>query len=1451
MGEEEKELLGQFEESLPDEDEERIEEEAGGEVEEGQRAKPLPQPNQPTKAQIQEHELTHIPFRSWCVHCVKGKTRSAPHRPQVEEQDVGVTTWSMDYCFASENLEKDRFAEGQEQEARGRETIMVCHDKRTGGVFTYLVKSKGVGDGWIVDRIVGDLEECGYGGTTIKIKCDQEPAILEVQRAIAEKRAAGKTVPENSPVGDSRSNGRAENTIGRFQGNLRTILSDLEANLGIRVRGGHPLFPWAVKWAGDVMTRYALNASGRTAIQEIRGTKSYRSIAKFGEKIFYMPLKLANRLPGKMDDRVQEGIFLGMRLKSDEIIVGTAKGAVKARTIKRLPEDQQWNRDFARKMQGTPQRPDPAVKSDRLTSVISEHIERADEGLEEAERGQQDVEEEVERKKTESRPEPMARRMYVKKSDVERYGKTDNCPGCIGLTQGKQVTHSQDCRERMKREMMKDDLGRERIRKELARADGHLEKALQQELESHPQLQQEQRRHEEDLNQRRKRALEGPPDAHRKERRAVGDELPQDTGGASRSGCGEAMQPSTQERGMQAKRKAEGPCEGEETRGDQNGRATEVRESMDMSYIGHWGADIAEVLGQSAADQALAADRCSDEIDFTVADEQGVLWNFDRVDVRNKAFRMIVEKKPYLLIGCSMGRASNVEDKRGGGRRSFEGRKQDEESAEVHLKFIAQLYRLQHRQGRYFLHEHPNSTFAGGATCVQQIREAVGAHVLSVDAPSRAGSSGKRGVRFATNSPALAVVLREECLPETREAIEKGMRVQKEWDQGSNRLIGVFQGGDAQQRAEEMERRVPAEEADGVAWDDISGKELDAAKVREARRLEMEYYKKMEVYEKVPLNECWMKTGKAPLKARWIDTDKGTRYRSRWVAKQFRDSDAEEWFAATPPIEALRAVLSHATTGKETKAVMVNDVSRAFFYAPVQHEIYVELCEEAITCEEDRGKCAKLLKSMYGTKAAAQNWQRAVQNKMRKMGFVVGKSSAVLFYHPVRDVWSLVHGDDFVSSGSPEDLAWVRQELEGAFEITSTVIGASPDLGKELTVLNRTIRWHDNVGISYEADQRHAKAIIAETQADGMRTVSTPMVKEDKKESEKQKDEDIKARKQRGILNKKSKEEGEDLLGPAEATRYRALAARANYLAIDRGDILYAAKELTRKMSAPTVGDWGKLERLGRYLKGRPRVVLWYKHQEDPGVVEAYSDTDWAGCRRTRRSTTGGLIRRGRHLLKTWCKTQAVIALSSAEAELYGLVRASAEALGIASMFKDFGRTVSVQVLGDASAALAVIQRQGIGRIRHLDTSYLWVQEKSMRGEVEYRRVAGKENGADLFTKPLTWEEIERHSTNMEQDIIDDTESLEKAKREVLELIKREEVQGKIKLWPRVDLGTRTLKTSMKGGPAWSTVLGRATVDMETGEVMDLKMAREITRDAEHAVMPGAARDTVTVLAYS
>ena len=169
-------------------------------------------------------------------------------------------------------------------------------------------------------------------------------------------------------------------------------------------------------------------------------------------------------------------------------------------------------------------------------------------------------------------------------------------------------------------------------------------------------------------------------------------------------------------------------------------------------------------------------------------------------------------------------------------------------------------------------------------------------------------------------------------------------------------------------------------------------------------------------------------------------------------------------------------------------------------------------------------------------------------------------------------------------------------------------------------------------------------------------------------------------------------------MSPAEITGYRGLAATANFLAIDRRDIVYCAKELTRHMATPTTADWEKVVRLGRYLKNKPRIRLWYKFQELPCQLETYSDTDRAGCR-TRRSTTGGYTVAGSHLIKMWCKTQAVVALSSAEAELSGLVRASADTMGLISMYKDLGTHMNGVVLGDASATLAIVARRGVGQI--------------------------------------------------------------------------------------------------------------------------------------------------------
>ena len=168
-------------------------------------------------------------------------------------------------------------------------------------------------------------------------------------------------------------------------------------------------------------------------------------------------------------------------------------------------------------------------------------------------------------------------------------------------------------------------------------------------------------------------------------------------------------------------------------------------------------------------------------------------------------------------------------------------------------------------------------------------------------------------------------------------------------------------------------------------------------------------------------------------------------------------------------------------------------------------------------------------------------------------------------------------------------------------------------------------------------------------------------------------------------------------LDAAESTRYRALVARANYLAQDRPEILYATKELSRSMAAPRVQDWGRLKRLGRYLLTRQRSVQLFKWQQDPGHLVAWTDSNWAGCERTRKSTSGGAIMYGSHLIKAWSQTQGHVALSSGEAEYYAITKGATVGLGLKHMMAETGveRTGSDQYRCDSGQRHRIETRGG------------------------------------------------------------------------------------------------------------------------------------------------------------
>ena len=170
-----------------------------------------------------------------------------------------------------------------------------------------------------------------------------------------------------------------------------------------------------------------------------------------------------------------------------------------------------------------------------------------------------------------------------------------------------------------------------------------------------------------------------------------------------------------------------------------------------------------------------------------------------------------------------------------------------------------------------------------------------------------------------------------------------------------------------------------------AAWDDVSMSKLEPEKVIATRKLEIEYANKMKVWKKIPRRMA-KERGWRIIKSRWLDINKGDdanpKYRRRFVGKEFNDKAVDGLFAATPPLETLRLLMSWAascgvaplggTARIKEKCILIADVSRAFFEAPARRDVCVELPEEAMERGETTQEVVgKLLASLYGTTDAS------------------------------------------------------------------------------------------------------------------------------------------------------------------------------------------------------------------------------------------------------------------------------------------------------------------------------------------------------------------------------------------------------------------------------------------------------------------------------------------------
>jgi len=592
----------------------------------------------------------------------------------------------------------------------------------------------------------------------------------------------------------------------------------------------------------------------------------------------------------------------------------------------------------------------------------------------------------------------------------------------------------------------------------------------------------------------------------------------------------------------------------------------------------------------------------------------------------------------------------------------------------------------------------------------------------------------------------------------------------------------------------------------------------------------MDFFKKRGVYRKVLRIEA-IKKGAKIIKLKWIDTNKGDtenpNYRSRLVGMEFSSGADPENFAATPPLEALRVVVSHAGTVKNGKArkFMINDVARAYFNAKIDRDLYVELPAEDRDDKDDM--VGKLELCLYGIQDAARCWQEMLTEHLLSIGFVRGIGHPCVFFHADWDVKAAVHGDDYASAGPKEGILKLKKALEDKFDIRNThILGHEPGDEVEGKVLNRVVRAGKH-GWEFEADPRHAELLIKQFDMEGTKGVVSPGSDQGEAESE---EEDNDA-----ITSKKNLKE------------FRSAAARTNYLAQDRPDIAFAAKEVCRDMACPTMRSWKKLKRIVRYLVRRPRVVNFYDFQDHVEELTVFADANWAGCKTTRKSTSGGCVLRGGHLLRFWSKTQATIAQSSGESELLGAVRGGVEALGAMTLLKDFGERCTAKLVLDASAALGILQRRGVGKIRHLDVGALWLQEKEAQRRLKIEKVKGEKNPADLGTKHLGEEVLTRHMHAMNLDFAEGRASTATKLLSVVERSRRPGLPRDWKgsaqedgwtlnassEWQKTFKNARALRARDPSGPEWRRVTRYTASDEKTGETflaLDVHDVREDDR---------------------
>ncbi|GJT42610.1 putative ribonuclease H-like domain-containing protein [Tanacetum coccineum] len=389
--------------------------------------------------------------------------------------------------------------------------------------------------------------------------------------------------------------------------------------------------------------------------------------------------------------------------------------------------------------------------------------------------------------------------------------------------------------------------------------------------------------------------------------------------------------------------------------------------------------------------------------------------------------------------------------------------------------------------------------------------------------------------------------------------------------------------------------------------------------------------------------------------------------------------------------------------GKRAIGTKWMDVKSAFLYGKIEEEVYV--CQPPGFEDLDfPDRVYKVEKALYGLHQAPRAWYETLSTYLLDNGFQRGKIDKTLFIR--RDKGDIllvqVYVDDIIFGSTKKSLCTEFEKMmHKKFQMSS--------MGELTFFLGLQVKQKED-GIFISQD-KYVTEILKKFGFTDVKTASTPMET------------------QKPLLKD---EDGEEV----DVHLYRSMIGSLMYLTSSRPDIMFAVCACARYQVNPKVSHLHAVKRIFRYLKGQPKLGLWYL-KDSPFDLVAYTDSDYAGASLDRKSTTGGCQFLRCRLISWQCKKQTVVANSTTKAEYVAASSCCGQVLWIQNQLLDYGYNfMHTKIYIDNESTICIVKNLVFhSKTKHIKIRHHFIRDSNEKKLIQMIKIHTDKNVADLLTK--------------------------------------------------------------------------------------------------------------------